>query len=202
MDTALVTNLRFGKWSDVLAEPRPDAKWKFYTAMWLYAQGFAAANTRDFDRARKDRAELADMIDRKTLVADDLRGESHAQMAQIGLWLLDGEIARVNGHLDEAAADFRKAREVEQALPYGEPPTWYQPLSHILGAALLDDGKPAEAEAIYRDSLNTYRADGWALFGLAQALDAQGKTDEAARAREQFAQVWRLSDVKLASSRF
>lgn len=202
MDTALVTNLRFGKWSDVLAESRPDAKWKFYTAMWLYAQGFAAANTNDFDRARKDRAELADMIDRKILVADDSRGDSHVQMAQTGLWLLDGEIARLNGHLDEAVADFRRARDMEQALPYNEPPTWHQPVSHILGAALLENGKPAEAEAVYRDSLKTYRADGWALFGLAQALDGQGKADAAAHARGQFAQAWSLSDVKLASSRF
>ncbi len=201
-DTALVTNLRFGKWSDVLAEPRPDAKWKFTIAMWLYAQGFAAANTHDFDRARKDRAELADMIDRKTLAAGDSPGDPHARMAQTGLWLLDGEIARLNGHLDDAVADFRKARDIEQALPYGEPPAWHQPVSHILGAALLEDGKPAEAEAVYRDSLKTYRADGWALFGLAQALDAQGKADEAARVRELFAQVWRSSDVKLASSRF
>jgi tetratricopeptide (TPR) repeat protein len=201
-DTALVTNLRFGKWSDVLAEPRPDAKWKFTIAMWLYAQGFAAANTHDFDRARKDRAELADMIDRKTLAAGDSPGDPHARMAQTGLWLLDGEIARLNSHLDEAVADFRQARGVEQTLPYSEPPTWHQPVSHILGAALIEDGKPAEAEAVYRDSLNTYRADGWALFGLAQALDAQGKTGEAARAHEEFAQVWRLSDLRLASSRF
>jgi tetratricopeptide (TPR) repeat protein len=202
MDTVLLTNLRFGKWSDVRAEKRPDPKWKLYTAMWLYAQGFAAANTHDFEHARGDRAELADMIDRKTFAADDVRGDSHTQMAQISLWLLDGEIARLSGHLDDAVADFRKARDIEQALPYGEPPAWHQPVSHILGAALLEDGKAAEADLVYRDSLNTYRADGWALFGLAQALDAQGKADEAARVREQFAQVWRSSDVKLASSRF
>jgi len=76
------------------------------------------------------------------------------------------------------------------------------PVSHILGAALLEAGKPADAEAVYRDSLKTYRADGWALFGLAQALEARGKTDEAAGARDAFARAWSLSDVKLASSRF
>jgi len=78
-----------------------------------------------------------------------------------------------------------------------------QPVSHILGAAaLLEAGKPADAEAVYRDRLKTYRANGWALFGLAQALEAQGKTDEAAGARDAFARAWSLSDVKLASSRF
>ena len=46
-----------------------------------------------------------------------------------------------------------------------------------------------------------YRGDGWALFGLAQALDAQGKTAEAADVRRQFETAWARADVKLASSR-
>lgn len=202
LDTALLTNLRFGKWNEVLAEPRPDAKWKLNVAMWLYAQGFAAANTRDLNRANRDRSELADMMGKKVFAADDASGDSHGPIAEIGLSLLDGEIARLNGHLDEAIADFRKARDTEQALPYGEPPAWHQPVSHLLGAALLEGGHAADAETVYRDSLNTYRADGWALFGLALALDAQGKSDEASRVREQFARAWGLADVRLASSRF
>lgn len=75
-------------------------------------------------------------------------------------------------------------------------------MSHILGAALLQAGRPAEAEAVYRESLKTYRQDGWALFGLAQALNAEAKRDEAARARTAFAEAWGLADVKLSSSRF
>jgi tetratricopeptide (TPR) repeat protein len=202
LNTALLTNLRFGKWEEVLAEPRPVAKWKFSVAIWLYAQGFAAANAHDFDRAKRDRAELAAMIGRNTLAGDDSRDNSYVRMTQLALSLLDGEVARLNGHMDESVADFQKARDIEQALPYGEPPTWHQPVSHLLGAALLQAGKPADAEAVYRDSLETYREDGWALFGLTQALDAQGKSDEAPRVREEFARAWKLSDVKLASSRF
>jgi len=200
--TALLTNLRFGKWDAVLAEPRPDARWKLTIAMWLYAQGFAAANVHDFDHAARDRAELAGMIGKNAFADDFSRRHANLQMAQTGLALLDGEIARVGGHIDDAVADFHNARDLEQALPYGEPPTWHQPVSHLLGAALLAANKPADAETVYRDSLNTYRADGWALFGLAQALDAQGKSDEASHVREAFARAWRLSDVKLASSRF
>lgn len=202
LDTAFLTNLRFGKWDEVLAEPRPDARWKLTVAMWLYAQGFAAANTGDFSRAGRDRSELADLVREKIFAADETSGNSHLQMAQIGLSLLDGEIARLRGHIDEAVTDFGKARSIEQTLPYGEPPAWHQPVSHVLGAGLLEAGRPGEAEAVYRDSLNTDRVDGWALFGLTQALEAQGKTDEASRVHDEFARAWRLSDVKLASSRF
>ena len=58
-----------------------------------------------------------------------------------------------------------------------------------------------EAEALYRESLKSYRDDGWALFGLVQALDAQGKRDEAAKVRAEFQAAWARSDVKLVSSR-
>ena len=128
LDTALLTNLQFGKWREVLAEPRADAKWKIDTAMWLYAQGFAAANMHDLGRANKDRNELAGMVSRNEFAGGYDRRGSHVQMAEIGLSLLDGEIARLNGHLDEAIADFRKARDIEQKLHYGEPPTWHQPV--------------------------------------------------------------------------
>jgi tetratricopeptide (TPR) repeat protein len=170
--------------------------------MWLYAEGFAAANTQDFDRANKDRAELAGMVARNAFADDKPKGNAHLQMAETGLSLLDGEIARLSGQLDEAITDFRKARALEQLLPYGEPPTWHEPVSHILGAALLEAGRAADAETVYRDSLTIYRADGWALFGLAEALTAEGKSDEASRVRKDFARAWSLSDVRLASSRF
>src|SRR5205814_5725803 len=111
------------------------------------------------------------------------------QMVQMSLALLDGEIARTSGDLAGAVTHFQNAREVEQALPYTEPPYWHQPVSHVLGAALLQAKRPAEAEAVYRDSLKTYRDDGWALFGLAQALQAQGKDADAAGVRDEFAKA-------------
>ena len=97
---------------------------------------------------------------------------------------------------------FGKAREIERALPYTEPPYWHQPVSHILGAALLAAHRPAEAEAVYRDSLNSYRIDGWALYGLTRALEEQHKANEAAMVRAVFDKAWSMADVKLASSRF
>ena len=47
-----------------------------------------------------------------------------------------------------------------------------------------------------------HRIDGWALFGLEQALAAQGKTAEAKSVKAEFDKAWSMADVKLASSRF
>jgi tetratricopeptide (TPR) repeat protein len=199
--TPVVTQLRFGRWDAVLAEPAPPEALTLDTAIWLYARGFAHANTRDLAAAKDDRARLARMIS-----ADYSRYDAvpipARQMVDLSLSLLDGEIARASGRLDEAVADFRNAAAIERNLPYTEPPYWHQPVSHLLGAALLQDHRAAEAEAVYRDSLKTYRVDGWALFGLAQALDAQGRPEEAARARKAFDQAWSFADVTLTSSRF
>jgi tetratricopeptide (TPR) repeat protein len=124
------------------------------------------------------------------------------QMTALALELLDAEIARKSGDLPGAITHFQNANRMERALPYTEPPYWHQPVSHYLGAALMEAGRAAEAEAVYRESLTFYRLDGWALFGLAQALEAQHKPAEAAQARRDFQTAWQLSDVTLTSSRF
>ena len=142
------------------------------------------------------------MIDKNEFAAIDAFPVPGTFMAEIGVALVDGEIARIEGHLDEAIAAFRKARAIEKTLAYTEPPYWHQPTSHILGAALMEAQRPAEAEAVYRDSLNYYRIDGWALHGLAEALKAQGKSDEAKAVEAEFDKAWSMADVKLAVSRF
>jgi len=197
-----MTDLRFGKWDAALKEPRPRPALKLDVAMSLYARGFAHAAKHDFKNAKHDRQALQAMIDGHAFTAIDAFPVPATMMAEVGVALIDGEIARNSGRLDEAVADFRKARDIELTIPYTEPPYWHQPTSHILGAALMQAHKPADAEAVYRDSLKHYRVDGWALFGLAQALDAQGKHDETKTVRAEFAKVWSTADVKLASSRF
>ncbi|HEX3674326.1 MAG TPA: hypothetical protein VHU87_08655 [Rhizomicrobium sp.] len=200
--TPVATLLRFGKWDAILAEPLPPDGRALDLAVSLYARGFAFANTGDLKQARDARAKLAALVGGTGLAELDADDVPASRMSEMALDLLDGEIARKSGHLSDAVADFTKARAIEIALPYNEPPDWHQPVSHLLGAALLQAHRPADAEAVYRDSLTRYRIDGWALFGLAQSLDAQGKTAEAAKVRKQFAMAWQLADVKLTSSRF
>lgn len=198
--TPVATDLRFGKWQAILAEPAPPATLLLDTAVWTYAQGFAHANTGDLAVARADRAKLAALL-KADFSRFDSFGVPAAPMTKLSLALLDGEIARVSGDLPGAVAQFQAAAEIEAALPYTEPPYWHQPVSHLLGAALVQAGRPAEAEAVYRKSLRSYRDDGWALSGLAQALKAQGKTAEAATAEAEFAKAWGTADTKLQSSR-
>jgi tetratricopeptide (TPR) repeat protein len=198
----VVTDIRFGKWDKALAEKLPSPDLKLDVAISHYARAFAYANKRQFKRATKERNALAAMIANKEFAEIDAFPLPGTQMAQLALALVDGEIARVRGRTAVALARFKEANDLYKGLPYTEPDYWYQPVSHLYGAALLAAHRPAEAEAVYRESLKTHRLDGWALFGLAQALAAQDKQVQAAAARMDFDKVWRMADTKLTSSRF
>ena len=199
--TPVTTLLRFGKWDEVLAEPAPPAALKLDTAMWLYARGFAQVAKKDLKGAAATRDRL-EALSKEDLAAYDAAMLPARQMMGMALDLLEGEMLRASGDLTRAIIDFQSAQTAEKSLPYMEPPYWHQPVAHILGAALLQAKRAGEAERVYRESLETYRRDGWALFGLAQALEAQGKTAAAQDVRKQFGAVWAMADVTLTSSRF
>src|SRR5204863_6291122 len=68
--------------------------------------------------------------------------------------LLAGEIARSRNDLPSAITSFTAAVAAEDALNYSEPPPWYPPVRSILGAVLLANKQPADAENTFRTDLN------------------------------------------------
>ena len=82
-------------------------------------------------------------------------------------------------------AHLRAAIALEDDLPYDEPWGWMQPVRHALGALLLEQGRTAEAEAVYREDLGLGGAlpraqihpdNLWALRGLLDCLERRGET--------------------------
>lgn len=89
---------------------------------------------------------------------------------------------------------------MEDVLVYDEPPGWMQPVRHALGALLLSDGRASEAEEVYREDLKKHANNGWALIGLRQALEAQGRTAEADALRPALEAAWARADVRPTAS--
>ena len=199
--TPVATELRFEKWDRVLAEPSPPKALAYAYAFDLYAKGVAYAAKHDFKAAKAKRAELEAFVAVTDYAKYDANAMPAKAVGKLALSLLDAEIVRAHGDLDGAVDKFRTAYRLYRQIPYTEPPWWFQPVGHVFGAALLADNRPQEAEAVYRESLAFYRGDGWALFGLAQAQAAEGKTAEAAETRRQFHAAWARADVKLTNSR-
>jgi tetratricopeptide (TPR) repeat protein len=112
-----------------------------------------------------------------------------------------GEIAGKGGDIDRALLHLERAVRFQDALIYTEPPDWHAPVRQTLGAVLLEAGRPEEAEIVYWEDLRQNPENGWSLFGLAQSLRTQGKSDEAAEAEKRFHRAWAGADVELKSSR-
>lgn len=197
----LLTLAQFARWADILAEPAPPANLDYSSAIWHYARGIAMANTGDMAGAQAERAKLAAVKDSVQIRFLDNADYPASVLLNIADDLLQGEMARQSGNPDLAAGYFERAVEKQDALPYMEPPFWYYPTRQSLGQALLEAGRPAEAEAVYRQDLQDYPRNGWSMSGLATALEQQGKNDEAAAAREALAFIWSKADVKINGSR-
>lgn len=195
--------VRFGRWDEIAALPNPAEDLPYVTAIWHYAQGIAAVGQRRPSDAERHLAELrtraADPV-LDTLTMWDRYPLTHA--ARIAERSLTAEVARAAGDHDAAIAALREAVAIEDQIPYDEPPGWHAPVRHSLGALLLEAGRPADAEVVYREELDRNPGNGWSLHGLAQSLKAQRRTGDLADVERQLAQAWQHADVALAASRF
>jgi tetratricopeptide (TPR) repeat protein len=201
--TPLYALVRFGRWDEVLAYPRPDEDLLYPEGVWRYARGLALIRKGRLDEAEAELARLRQIAANPvldTVTLWDINGT--ADLLEIATEVVAGELAATRGDDDEAVRCLEVALELESTLLYDEPPAWHQPVRQVLAALLLEAGRAEDAERVYRDDLAKFPRNGWSLFGLAQALEAQGRADEAAEVRERFRAVWSEADLTLAASRF
>jgi tetratricopeptide (TPR) repeat protein len=192
--------VRFGKWDDILAVPKPPDDLAYSLAMWHHARGLALAAKDELPEADASLAELrrlAATVPADRIVADNQPATQHLLIAEK---VLAGEIAARRGRTDEAVVLLQEGVAAEDALPYTEPPPWYQPVRHRLGALLLKRGRTAEAEAVYRADLERNPENGWALTGLCEAFRREGRTDARVSCDSRRHRAWARADVKLQSS--
>ena len=110
--------------------------------------------------------------------------------------IVDARIALQRGDVAKAVSDLGVAVAMQDKLAYNEPADWHYPARESLGAALLKSGRAADAEAVFRADLQKNPRSGRSLFGLSQALEAQGKTDEAMLVRQEFDDAWRTAEIE------
>jgi tetratricopeptide (TPR) repeat protein len=192
---------RFGRWEEMLREPEPPPN-AVLRAVWHYARGLSLVATRRADDAEREltalRALMADPSMSQPLFSPNLAGRALAPAPEV----LAGEIAAARGNYDAAVAHLDGAVRLEDSLVYTEPSEFHFPPRHALGAVLLEAGRPAEAETVYWEDLRRNRENGWALFGLLQALRAQEKAYDASIVEARFKKAWAAADVTLTASRF
>lgn len=194
--------VKFGQWEKIIAMPQPDTSLAYPTAIWHYARGMAYANMGKLQQAHEELAAL-NAQSQKPAIADQMIWGINkvSDICQISGKVLLAEIQSTEGKMNDALKLLGEAIEMEDKLNYNEPPDWFFSVRHVLGSKLLAAQKYSDAEKVYREDLERWPKNGFALNGLAGSLERQGKTDEATAAREQFKEAWKYADTVLKDSR-
>jgi len=201
MSMPLYTMVRFGFWEAILAEPKPREGLTFLTGVYHYARGLARAHLGHEKKAARELRALEEVLADPATQEMVVSFSNAETLLTIASEVLQGEMDVAEQNYDEAIAHLDRAVRLEDSLLYNEPPSWHYPIRHTLGAALLAGGRAEEAEVVYWNDLAKNQENGFALYGLIQAHEAQGDETGAAAARKRFEAAWEAADVKLTSSR-
>ncbi len=204
--------IRFGRWREILDEPLPSdpALYLATTAVARYARTAAYAALGDVTGAEREK-DLFDAAVARVPPTRMLFNNVWPDVLAVASGMLRGEIEYRKGRHDLAFAHLRDAVALEDGLPYDEPWGWMQPVRHALGALLLEQGRTAEAEAVYREDLGlaeyVIRArrhpdNVWSLHGLHECLRRRNAAAEAERIEPRLARALARADVPIGSSCF
>lgn len=201
--TPLLAYVRFGKWNDILTYPAPASDIVHLGLIRHYARGLAFIRKNNAKEAKEELIAIRKIMEDPE--TSNLMATAHNtsdRIARVAYEVIAGELAYMEGDPQKAIVHLKKAVEAEDDLTYTEPAAWHVPARQNLGAILLDLERYVEAEAVYREDLKRLRQNGWSLFGLSNALSAQGKKDESLQVRKEFEGVWQHADITLNRSAF
>jgi tetratricopeptide (TPR) repeat protein len=195
----VLTLVRFGRFDEVLdvAKLQERPSYDVAAGMWDFAMGYASLKEGDTVAARSYLRSLQALGD-----TSQARFRFHSAELLLGTvsHILEGEIHWAEDDMEMAIKAFEKAAEIEDKLTYDEPEPIPFAARHWLGAALLETEEYGKAEKVYREELEDHPRNGWSLFGLKTALEAQGMADQ--EVEQKFEQSWSRSDTWIRGSRF
>ena len=214
--------IRFGKWDDILAEPLHSDREVFPAAIATqhYARGVAYASKGMVPEAEAEQALFKEALQNPALAGRVLHNNLMYQEPSDGPCILlvndailDGEIeyrrqflAKENGKdadFTDAFNHLRRGVDLSLNLAYNEPWGQMQPVRHILGALLLEQGEVEEAEEVYRADIELWKDNMWGLLGLKLCLEARGDApDELAEVSALFQERSSRADVMPAKTCF
>ena len=193
MTIPMAVDLRFHKWPEILKMPQPDPEMKTTTVFWHFGRGMALAGTGKVAEAEAEYKIVAE-AQRTTppdIVFNMPIDNKVRDILKIAEDVLGAKIAMAKKDNAGAISMLREAVAIQDTLKYGEPPDWFFPVRESLGAALLMNGDATGAEQVFRADLDRNPRNPRSLFGLEQALKAQGKNYDAGFVEKQFEASWK-----------
>lgn len=218
--TLLRVHLRYGKW---LAAERDstefgidaaqlDSAAREYQQGWhLYAQGMEEIqDNRDVTatgRAGQDSATLDSLL-------DNLQKQQQREPSIAAFWTggalhllgtaadeLRGSLECAQGQYGAGLGDLQRAEERQRELGYTEPPYYARPVEETIGNVYLAMHAWDLAREAFQQELRLRPRSGFALFGIAESYEMEGRKRQATQEYESFLAVWRHADPGLRQVR-
>lgn len=188
--------VRFGRFDEIESmgeRPAGDIS----AGIWDFSRGYAELRAGRAQAARRHLDRVLSAAASSTAVF-----KFHTAKTLLGTLggILEGEIHRAAGNLTEAVASFERAVSIDESIIIDDPEPLPFPARHWLGAVLLDAGRFADAERVYRADLARHPHNGWSLLGLQLALKRQRKPSRAVD--NDLRASWARSDTPIRASRF
>ena len=181
---------QFSDLPTVLSLADPGAELPYLQVAWRYARGVAFAQSGNPEAARSQLVEIERITSTTDYSAFTAWGIPAKDVGRIAAHVLRARIAQAGRDYDGAIRDLQAAVEIQDTLPYMEPPYWYYPVRQTLGAVLLMKGDAQAARDAFRDSLAKTPNNSWSLFGLKQTFEKQGMQAEAREVEKYLGKAW------------
>lgn len=192
--STLFTQIRFGKWEDILKEKITDSL-TYAPVLQHFARGIAYARTNQLSLAKTELQGLKSKMQGPSLKEPLTPFNSAYDGALVATGILEGIIAEEEKDYKTAILHFEKAVAAEDNLIYTEPRDWLLPARHYLGNALIKAGKYPEAIAVFDKDLEINPNNGWALTGIVSCYLALKNKTSAVAAKKRLKNAWLIKDV-------
>lgn len=205
LPTPLIVLIGFERWNDILKVAAPDSSLVYTTAQWHFARAMAFAGLKKTGDAQAESklffAELAKLprdaaFDPLNSVTEIARVQENLLAAAIKMGQPEGD-----GEAEEVIDGLQHAVAAQDNLNYSEPPSWYPPIRPILGRVLLERGRAAVAEKVFRADLERNPRHARSLAGLRDSLKAQKRDYEAEQIEQQLRGVTPVAAVTSVKQR-
>jgi len=181
---------QFGALDKVMALEDPGAELPFLQAVRHYARGEALARAGRAGDARGEAEAIGGIINEGDLSGLENNGIPALDILNIARRVVIARAALVEEDYGTAIEALEEAVALQEKIAYTEPPYWYYPVKQTLAATLLKAGKTNRAEQLFVEALAENPNNGWVLYGLSKAYEAQGDKNAKKYALGLFKDAW------------
>ncbi|WP_170234067.1 tetratricopeptide repeat protein [Segetibacter aerophilus] len=197
----LFTDVRFGKWDEILTTSIVDSL-PYTGLLQQFARGVAFARKNKLSEARASLIALQLKMKNETLKEPLVPFNSAYSSAVIAEQLLMGIIAEEQHDYTTAITHFQLAVDAEDKLIYNEPRDWLLPSRQYLGNVLLKAKKYTMAEEVFKKDLSINPNNGWSLTGLKTVYTSTRNAAALASTNARLKNAWLIKDTEIKQAVF